>query len=411
MHTMKRYALMRGVLAAVLCLGAARAAAAPGRTVTFHVVYADGAAKDLPRVPADNKGIRGVTRVTRIVPAGPAYEVLSTHGRPVRSVNGARTERVALAWNGKAWVGPAAAQPAAGGGRAAQPPERAAMTPARREEILNTEALLEALRRLEAKYSGRLAEGQKALSAAPDDAAKAAAARAVAQAGSARDSCVKAIAQAEARLADLVAGRVPAAGAPGGAAGAAGPAAQSPRAAGVIRPVQDADVLPHRVQVWPLAPGRGTRTYRVSMAHTEAGTYGAFYYVAYADTDADGTPDTLIARSPLAQADRPGGWTVWTFQTDAERVFAGNTWPRTDTTQFRAKRRPGTDANWAGLPEEIYVSGTFGAVPTRRHKFWPYLHNIRVQLHDGRRSRPARGGTSEIIIRQRSAPGGPQGTR
>ena len=393
MHSIQRYAV-------ALVVAASLSAAAAGQTVHFAVTYADGEVRNVAGVPADNKGIASVTRVTRLLPRGNTYEVLSTHGRPIRTINGGRTERMALAWNGKAWVGPAAAAAARGIGKPAPPPKGAApMTGERRAEIMKTEALLATLRKLEGKYARRLADERKAVASA-DDAGKIAALDALAKAKFAHDNCTKAIAQAETRLANLLAGRpvtAPAASLKGGSVTSA---VRTPPGVGVIDPVEDSAVMPHRVQVWPLKPGKGLRTCRVSIAHTEAGVCGAFYYVAYSDSTGDGVPDTLIARSPLAQADRPGGWTLWTFRTDAERVFVGNTWPRADTTQYSRKRKTRRrDPNWSGLPDEIYVSGFFGKVPTKKHTFWPYLHNIRVQLHEPERRK--RGGESEIIIRER----------
>ncbi len=413
MRAMLQTVILLGLLAAMTPATAdAPTPPEPAPVVYFQVSYANGTVRDLSRVPADNEGIGRVTRITRIASTGHGAEILSTHGRPIRSIGTGRTVRVELKWNGKAWVGP---KPAPGGEKGVRnlfsPPRPTATDAsrstkkvpdpffsARRQEIVNTERLLITLRRLAKRYAARQAEATEALKTAADQKAKAAAVEALTKAKIASDNCARTIAQAEKYLADLLAGKTP--GPPGAAAGRLDQTGQIPRGAGVIRPVEDTGVLPHRVQVWPLAPGKGRRTYRISMAHTEAGICGAFYYVAYADTNADSVPDTLIARSPLAQADRPGGWTVWTFETDAERVFVGNTWPRDDTTHFRRRRpRRGAQRNWSGLPEEIYVSGFFGQVPTKKHAFWPYVHNIRVQLHD--RNRPERRTESRIIIRER----------
>jgi len=402
MLSTQRVAIRAALLAAAVWLPASQAIGQTRREVRFQVTTADGAVRDLPLVPDHNKGITSVRRVTRIVPAGQAYDVLSTHGRPIRSINRGQTRVVALRWNGAAWVGPAAAAATpADAPRASTRPAEATMTPGRRAEILKIEVLLSALRRLEGGYAGKLGQAKQAVTAATAEADKIAALQALAKVKFAHDNCTRAIAQAEARLADLLAGRAVTAAAPS-PGGTVLAAPRTPRGMGVIRPVEDSAVLPHRVQVWPLKPAKGLRTYRISMAHAEAGVYGAFHYVAYADTTGDGTPDTLIARSPLACANRRGGWTVWTFQTEAQRVFVGNTWRRDDTTQFSRKRtRFGKRGNWSGLPDEVYVSGFFGKMPTKRHRFWPYLHNIRVQLHEHAPRRHRRGGESEIIIRER----------
>jgi len=399
MHAMHRYAI---VLVTLAVTAGAVQADTTDRVVYFQVSYAKGDVKDLSRVPTDDGGILHVTRITRITPPGRSYEVLTTRGRQsVRSVNRGRTLRVDLTWNGKAWVGPKPkSAPVRLSTDTPPPPAATGMSEARGQEIVRTEQLLAALKRLDTKYASALTEAAKTLASAADEKAKATALEGVVKAKLVHDNCTKAVADAEKHLADLLAGKVLSSTTQSVANGRLARATDAPHGAGVIRPVEDSAVLPHRVQVWPLEAGTGRRTYRISIAHTEAGVYGGFYYVAYADTDGDGRPDKLIARSPLAQADHAGGWTVWTFETDAQRVFAGNTWQREDTTQFSHKRqRHDRDRNWSGLGNEIYVSGFFGAAPTKRHKFWPYLHNIRVQLNDGKRRKEG-GRKTGIVIRE-----------
>ncbi|MGB2823963.1 MAG: hypothetical protein WBF17_23490, partial [Phycisphaerae bacterium] len=133
--------------------------------------------------------------------------------------------------------------------------------------------------------------------------------------------------------------------------------------------------LPHRVQVWKVPPDRGERTYAVSMAHPEAGAAGGFYYVAYADTNDDGRADRLIARSPLARADRAGQWTQWRFRTGDERVFVGKAWDRDDTVHYHAEAVR-IEGNWRALSAEAYVSDDAWGMPIRR--WGPCIGNIRV---------------------------------
>ena len=109
------------------------------------------------------------------------------------------------------------------------------------------------------------------------------------------------------------------------------------------------------------------------MAHAEAGTFGAFYYVAYADSTGDGLPDTPLARSPLAASERPGQWTSWRFTTDAERVFIGHAWPNVDNAVYCRRT---TGANWRILSRDLYVAPVFGALP--RRVAGPYVGNCRV---------------------------------
>jgi hypothetical protein len=169
----------------------------------------------------------------------------------------------------------------------------------------------------------------------------------------------------------------------GAAVGAAAVATAAPgaRAGAVLGPsgpITDRRVLPHRLQVWKLPPGRGARTYRVSMAHAEAGELGGFHYVAYADTDGDGRPDKLIARSPLAAADRAGGWTRWSFATEHQAVFVGNTWRRGDAVQYY-RRAPRPDTGVADT--EVFVSGYPWGTPGH-HWTYPYYGNIYVRVGD-----------------------------
>ena len=117
------------------------------------------------------------------------------------------------------------------------------------------------------------------------------------------------------------------------------------------------------------------------MAHPEAGRFGAFHYVAYADTDGDGAPDRLIGNSPLAVAALPGAWTGWNFQTAAESVFVGNTWPHPRTAVYYC---PSADApaGWKGVGGDVYVSSVFGGVPSWASPYGPYLSNLQVWVGD-----------------------------
>jgi len=144
-------------------------------------------------------------------------------------------------------------------------------------------------------------------------------------------------------------------------------------AAGVVSAIDKVHVLPHRVQVWAAAPQRGRRTYHVAMAHAEAGTFGAFYYVAYADSTGDGLPDKPLARSPLARSERPGRWTSWRFTTEAARVFVGHAWANADNAIY-CRRAVG--ANWRKLSREVYVAPVLGALP--RRAAGPYVSNCRL---------------------------------
>jgi len=142
---------------------------------------------------------------------------------------------------------------------------------------------------------------------------------------------------------------------------------------GIAEPIEEVRILPHRVQVWSAGPGRGRRTYHVTMAHAEAGAFGAFYYVAYCDSDGDGLPDKPIARSPLAHAEEPGRWTAWSFTTEAENVFIGQAWPSADTTIYC---RQASGSEWRNLGRQVYSSPSLGKPPGQATG--PYVTNCRV---------------------------------
>ena len=382
------------IAAAVFAAGQRCCASEP--VVYFQVSYASGDVRDLNRVPVSRDGILGVTRITRVEQAPRGATVLSTEGPAVRTVNSGRTSRAELTWNGKAWVGPRVrTEPAT-----SRPTTVPAPGPARIEELQKLATALGELRGQLPKYAKAMSDAEKKLAAAGDTDKK----QAVDELATARalhDNCVKAIGRFESALVRQFSLADSGDAAPSGVLSRSG-GPPTKGTLGIARPVEETGVLAHRVQVWPLPPGQGERTYTIAVAHPEAGVFGGFHYVAYADTDGDGTPDKLIARSSLATAQKPGEWTSWTFTTSQPRVFAGHTWQRSDTTHYRGKRkRRDRDDDWLGLPDEIYVSGYFGGVPGRRHKFWPYLHNIRVRLRSEDEDRDDPADRSKIITRQR----------
>jgi hypothetical protein len=292
------------------------------RVIFYQVEYADGTSRNLPAVPRTADGIRRVERV--ITQAGKGAVVYSTTAPGVADVGGGRTSRTTLHWNGAAWVSPADIR------RAAQPPlsnpsGSPATAPASRRAT--TQATAPAI-----------------LVSAPFS-----------------------------RPADTA----PAASQPS-------PPSLAQGAYGVVRPIDDVAPATHRAAVWKLPLARGQRAYRVAMAHAEAGEFGAFRYVAWADSDGDGLPDKLIARSPLMAARQSGDWSAWSFRTAEGDVFVGNE-PADDETAIYIRPAGEAETNFRGLPTEMYVEGYLGGGrddqpgrPSRR--FQPYLTNIRVQL-------------------------------
>jgi len=358
-------------------------------TVYYQVLYTDKRLSDLPRVPDTSKGIRSVLRIARIGTANSGArgsEILSTERRPLRRTGADRTYRTQLAWNGRAWVGSAA-------DRTRELAEVISTTDirvgaARALRAGRPHPLLQSLRELQNRrafwrlaavdiqakmfeHAGTPAAGKRRWDLAAVRAAERKIDRAI-------DQHKRALAKLRregklrggAKLSDGGRAKILR---PTGKVVAAEPGPKWTSAAGIVSAIDEVHVLPHRMQVWAAPPERGRRTYHVAMAHAEAGTFGAFYYVAYGDSTGDGLPDTPIARSPLARSDRPGRWTSWQFTTDAQRVFIGHAWPNVDNAVYC---RRATGANWRKLSREVYVAPVFGSLP--RLPAGPYVSNFRV---------------------------------
>ena len=363
-----RWWVAAAIATAALLLAAAEADGDAGRTVFYQVTYDDGTSRDLSAVPDTNRHIRRVLRVTRVEGGAKGMEILSTGPDALTMVSRGQTYRTDLSWNGKAWVappeGPAAVvivEPRVAGGAAAP------AAPAAQAELLRLRGeVLDLAARLLASHEALAAAQSKLPSGGEVSSAVAAARKEI-------RSCV----------AQLVAGAKklsPAGGAAGKPPAASGEvkalaAPPAGKAAGIATPIRSVAALRHRAQVWKLPDADGRRTVRVSIAHPEAGATGAFYYIAYTDTDADGRPDRLIARSPLAAARRAGQWTQWDFTTDQRRVFVGKAWPRGDTAHYHAEKVR-IDDGWRGLSTQTYVSATAWGSPFVRGG--PACGNIRV---------------------------------
>ncbi|HUT02029.1 MAG TPA: hypothetical protein VM031_06215 [Phycisphaerae bacterium] len=354
------------IAAAMLLLVSARSAAGEeGRTVHYQVTYADGSSRDLSAVPQTNKGIARVLRISRIEQGLKGYEIMSTGPQTLTLVSRGQTYRTDLVWNGKAWVAPA-------GERKARvliaPPQSAGPADGAQAETLRLKAALMELAAKLLDSNERLSAAAKALDGNTPAAA------AVAKARQEIRSCVRTVVDGARRLSPAKGAAKPPVD-PTGKVTTLGTASPAKGAGGIATPIGKVASLSHRVQVWEAPPGRGERTYQVSIAHPEGGASGGFYYVAYADADGDGRPDRLLARSPFAQAERAGQWTQWGFATKHGRVFVGKAWDRADTVHYHAESVR-IDDNWRGLSDQVYVSVEPWGLPVRR--WGRCVGNIRV---------------------------------
>jgi hypothetical protein len=159
---------------------------------------------------------------------------------------------------------------------------------------------------------------------------------------------------------------------------------------GIIKPLAlgaDRHSYMNRTLVWHVPAGAGVAaiqgrkfTYTVQMAHQRGGQAGAFFYVAYADTNGDGNPDRFIARSPVAQAAKAGGWTSWSFASDEHVVFVGvawigETWPI--MSQHVSLREQRMSDNWKGLGVQCLGTSLFCGLPIASDIEWT---NLRVSV-------------------------------
>ncbi len=360
-----------------------------GGTVYYQVTYEDGDVADLSKIPTTDRNIRRVVRILRLNRGDRGLRSLSTEETTFVS-SGGRTFRDELTWNGKAWVlheQVRKAQPTTPKATSSDDPNTA-------DAAKTLKTLLGEQRTLAAKrvktYAHRLAKqravrkaAEKALAEAKDENAQAAARQKVKSAKALETQLEKLLTLSRQTLKTLEDDDTKF-GKPTGKVVTAEkvPPLKKTGGGGVAEPISETHIMPHRVQVWraplrrTLKKNDGPMTYRVSMAHPEAGALGEFYYVAYADTDGDGQPDKLIARSPLARATEAGDWTNWSFASNQERIYVGNALPRARASMYA--ERVEKQSQWVGMGERPWVSDTFGAAPGVRGG--PFLSNLRIEV-------------------------------
>lgn len=382
-------ALAAALVTMAVVLGAGEIQTAEVAGVYYQVTREDGTIRQADRVPTTKRGIRDVVRVTRYQTGKPGGVVLSTGAAPVWEINPGRTVVHRMKWDGRAWIAEEqpqqpAARPAQGGDRKPAKPKQPAAAEILAEEVRRAETIVKALRERLKGLDHAVAEAERRLASAKGAEGEKAAKASVSAARKRRADCLKAIEQYQAVLNALTGGAGGGRGEigqPSGKVQTVGPDGPEARPSGGIRkPISRAKVLAHRVQVWKLPARNGQRTICLWAAHPEAGPLGAFYYVAYADTDGDGRPDKQIARSPRAVAARPGQWTQWSFSTDQPVVFVGNTWtnPWTQVYHRAVRRQPGGRAGH-GLGREVYVAPFWGA-GLRKHRGWGFFTNLRYRV-------------------------------
>ena len=345
-----------------------------GKVVYYQVTYVDGFSEDLTSPPATNIQIASVVRVIQTQVPGRRVRVLSTGPVPVSNLNRTSTVETQLRWDGENWTGPdSAASPAGRGGVPAESDRTVLRKILQRELHLHIQKV--------ARLARKLAEAERSFVAATDQAQRELAQKQLDTAKAAYQKARQHLTHFNSVMALL---------------GKYDSSLAKPK--GKIRPhneepfgkgdylstggvISQGRVVPHRTQVWPLPVAAGNKQYTVSLAHPEAGSFGAFYYVAYADTNDDGKPDELIGRSPLAVATQAGEFTSWTFTTAHPRVYVGNGWTDKDTSVFFDANLP-TSLLMDELGGDAWIADVIGG-PLRRHGYgYPYYTNLKILVEN-----------------------------
>jgi hypothetical protein len=382
-------ALMIAAITVLICQSATAQNDVQLGGIYYQVQYADRSVADLPLIPETNKGVKSVLRIATVGSERNApreARILSTRTGVTSPAELSRTYRTQLVWNSRAWVGSAAdrthrfAKVLSTSDFRIRANRR--VRPGRKHPLLESLLQLENRRAfwrlaaidVEAKmfeHAGTPRAGKKRWDLAAvhviqrqvDDSI-----------GRHRKALTRLNKQGKLgkrfKLQDYKPVKF---GGPTGKVVVSKPDGLWKTAAGIAVPISKPSVPAHRLQVWAAPTERGRRDYHVSMAHAEAGTFGAFYYVAYCDSTGDGLPDTPIARSAMALSARSGQWTEWSFTTNAENVFIGHTWHGADTAIY-CQRSSG--AGWRQLGRQAFTAQNIDTLP--RRVSGPYVSNLRV---------------------------------
>ena len=135
----------------------------------------------------------------------------------------------------------------------------------------------------------------------------------------------------------------------------------------------------HNVQIWEVLQDFSRKgEYEISIKHAVAGEVGAFYIIAWADTNNDGKPDKEIGRSDLKIASKDGEWSFWNFKSDFDRIFVGNTWKTSKEKVYYQNN--GKVDGYSGLSKTVFYSRAFNGKPSQSTS--PRFTNIKVKMID-----------------------------
>ncbi|MDA3884961.1 MAG: hypothetical protein PF638_05140 [Candidatus Delongbacteria bacterium] len=135
----------------------------------------------------------------------------------------------------------------------------------------------------------------------------------------------------------------------------------------------------HNVQIWEVLQDFTKKgEYEVSIKHAVAGEVGAFFIIAWADTNNDGKPDKEIGRSELKIVSKDGDWSSWNFKLDFNRIFVGNTWKTSNEKVYY--QNGGKVEGYSGLSNTLFYSRKFNGKPSQSTS--PRFTNIKVKLID-----------------------------
>jgi len=125
------------------------------------------------------------------------------------------------------------------------------------------------------------------------------------------------------------------------------------------------------LMLWEVNPWkRESGRILLEAAHVDAGEKGGFKMVAYADSDGDGRPDTLLDDSSYLTADKAGEWSSWEFTTGEKRLFVGIAWPEEPGRKVYYER-----ALW---PRDVFPEVMYYTTGPNAATAYPVLTNLRI---------------------------------
>jgi hypothetical protein len=154
----------------------------------------------------------------------------------------------------------------------------------------------------------------------------------------------------------------------------------------VGKTVMEAQKVNATIMVWQVSPEYvKAGKYELSVQHVTAGQAGSFFLVAYTDSDMNGLPDELIAKSQRFRSLSDAKWSSWSFwaKSSHKNLFVGVAFDNTNQALIYYRednpRNPsGPPEGYVGLGDTVYYTRSIGAKPDLKQE--RRYTNIRLQL-------------------------------